>query len=154
MQSFIHNNWKVYSNTVSPKLNTDDLARTFDTPPPYASIHNKSFVNKLIDNTTFNLFSKSTINKKSLTQGIKLVEFAVDEFESGNEALALDIYLSGLDKIIMALPSKNDKSPAYQPPLTCFCRFEKFENKTNNKRQASEVPEGKREYILICFMIA
>lgn len=46
------------------------------------------------------------VDRKGISAGIQLVGIAADEFESGNEAVALDIYLSGLDKIIMSLPSK------------------------------------------------
>ena len=82
-----------------------------DNPPPYDPLKStySQFVDKLIDSTTskfgYHLPSRA-VDRKSLSQGVKLVEIAVDEFESGNEAIGLDVYLSGLDKIIMALPSK------------------------------------------------
>ncbi|KAK4519179.1 uncharacterized protein ATC70_009411 [Mucor velutinosus] len=84
-----------------------------DYPPPYNNAKQKStysqLVDKLIDTTTSKLGYHSTsrsVDRKSLSQGVKLVEIAVDEFETGNEAIGLDVYLAGLDKIIMALPSK------------------------------------------------
>jgi hypothetical protein len=46
------------------------------------------------------------IDRHSISQGMKLVSIAADEYEDGNESVALDIYLTGVDKIIMALPSK------------------------------------------------
>ncbi|KAF1797058.1 hypothetical protein FB192DRAFT_1313656 [Mucor lusitanicus] len=41
---------------------------------------------------------------------MKLVSIAADEYEEGNESVALDIYLTGVDKILMALPNKTDQS--------------------------------------------
>ena len=46
------------------------------------------------------------LDRRSISQGMKLVAIAADEYEDGNMAVALDIYLSGIDKILMALPSK------------------------------------------------
>lgn len=46
------------------------------------------------------------LDRRSISQGMKLVSIAADEYDEGNEAVALDIYLTGLDKILMALPSK------------------------------------------------
>jgi hypothetical protein len=92
-----------------------DLNRTalYDIPPPYidathirpSNSYKKQLIDKLIDSATASN-KNSAVDKKGILQGIKLVEIAVDEYESGNEAIALDIYLSGLDKMIMALPSK------------------------------------------------
>lgn len=64
--------------------------RTNDFPPPYDRL----------------LVGHSQVDRKGISAGIQLVGIAVDEFDSGNEAIALEIYLSGLDKIIMSLPSK------------------------------------------------
>jgi hypothetical protein len=50
-------------------------------------------------------FSLSNIDRHSISQGMKLVSIAADEYEEGNESVALDIYLTGVDKILMALPS-------------------------------------------------
>lgn len=85
-----------------------------DHPPPYdntaASKSTYSqLVDKLMDTATSKLGYHSvsrSVDRKSLSQGVKLVEIAVEEFETGNEAIGLDVYLAGLDKIIMALPSK------------------------------------------------
>lgn len=46
------------------------------------------------------------IDRHSISQGMKLVSIAADEYEEGNESDALGIYLTGVDKILMALPSK------------------------------------------------
>jgi hypothetical protein len=92
-------------------------------PPPYDSSksntprrtnstpsYTQQFVNKLRDTKSKLGYqqehTKPIVDRKSLSQGMKLVEIAVEEFESGNEAIGLDVYLSGLDKIIMSLPSK------------------------------------------------
>ena len=45
------------------------------------------------------------LDRRSISQGMKLVAIAADEYEDGNMTVALDIYLSGIDKILMALPS-------------------------------------------------
>ncbi|KAI9358058.1 hypothetical protein BD770DRAFT_387700 [Pilaira anomala] len=51
---------------------------------------------------------QSNIDRRSISQGMKLVSIAADEYEGGNEADALGIYLTGVDKILMALPNKTD----------------------------------------------
>ncbi|KAI9261621.1 hypothetical protein BDA99DRAFT_538009 [Phascolomyces articulosus] len=48
------------------------------------------------------------LDRRSISQGLKLVSIAADEYDGGNEMVALDIYLTGLDKILMALPNKTD----------------------------------------------
>ncbi|CAO3593682.1 unnamed protein product [Absidia cylindrospora] len=48
------------------------------------------------------------MDRRSISQGMKLVSIAADEYDEGNEEVALDIYLTGLDKILMALPNKTD----------------------------------------------
>ncbi|KAI9263538.1 hypothetical protein EDC94DRAFT_82080 [Helicostylum pulchrum] len=48
------------------------------------------------------------IDRHSISQGMKLVSIAADEYEEGNESDALGIYLTGVDKILMALPNKTD----------------------------------------------
>lgn len=45
------------------------------------------------------------LDRRSISQGLKLVSIAADEYDGGNETVALDIYLTGIDKILMALPS-------------------------------------------------
>lgn len=47
-----------------------------------------------------------SLDRRSISQGMKLVAIAADEYEDGNNTVALDIYLSGIDKILMALPSR------------------------------------------------
>ncbi|CAO3619373.1 unnamed protein product [Mucor fragilis] len=80
-------------------------------PPPYDNAAPKStysqLVDKLMDTATSKLgySTRRSVDRKSLSQGVKLVEIAVEEFETGNEAIGLDVYLAGLDKIIMALPN-------------------------------------------------
>ncbi|KAL7327192.1 hypothetical protein PS15p_209421 [Mucor circinelloides] len=83
-----------------------------DHPPLYNNVAQKPnyshLVDKLIDTTTSKFgyqSSNRSVDRKSLSQGVKLVDIAVDEFETGNEAIGLDVYLAGLDKIIMALPN-------------------------------------------------
>lgn len=50
--------------------------------------------------------TQNNIDRHSISQGMKLVSIAADEYEQGNESVALDIYLTGVEKVLMALPSK------------------------------------------------
>lgn len=50
------------------------------------------------------------LDRRSISQGMKLVAIAADEYDDGNKTVALDIYLSGIDKILMALPSTYGKN--------------------------------------------
>lgn len=50
--------------------------------------------------------SQQHVDRHGISQGMKLVLIAADEYEGGNESVALDLYLTGVDKILMALPSK------------------------------------------------
>ncbi|ORZ06185.1 hypothetical protein BCR42DRAFT_337302 [Absidia repens] len=64
-------------------------------------------------NTTKSFFGAAEdpavmMDRRSISQGMKLVSIAADEYDEGNEEVALDIYLTGLDKILMALPNKTD----------------------------------------------
>lgn len=59
--------------------------------------------------TAFSISTVENLDRKSISQGMKLVAIAADEYEDGNETVALDIYLSGIDKILMALPSMFEK---------------------------------------------
>ncbi|CAO3641269.1 unnamed protein product [Cunninghamella echinulata] len=52
--------------------------------------------------------SEIILDRRSISQGMKLVSIAADEYDEGNETVALDIYLTGIDKILMALPNKTD----------------------------------------------
>ncbi|CAO3674363.1 unnamed protein product [Rhizopus stolonifer] len=81
--------------------------RSYD-PPPYSSSWN-SEMNALADKIKLNVTHKP-LDKHSISQGIKLVSIAADEYEQGNESVALNIYLTGVDKIIMALPNMNTKN--------------------------------------------
>jgi hypothetical protein len=103
-------------------VSIENQIEAMEIPPPYDTFkpnsprpshstpsYRQQLVDKIRDTTSrlgYKDYSKPTVDRKSLSQGMKLVEIAVEEFESGNEAIALDVYLSGLDKIIMCLPSK------------------------------------------------
>ncbi|CAM0135981.1 unnamed protein product [Umbelopsis sp. WA50703] len=94
------------------------VQQTSPPPPPYvpAAVTNgndtniESLAEKLHNSQLANAISKSnrTLDRKSIIQGIKLVAIAADEYDEGNDIVALDIYLTGLDKIVMALPAKDD----------------------------------------------
>lgn len=96
---------------IQQKDSTDRNLAGQVTPPPYDRSAYTQFVDKLIDTTWKSGFSQQQqpINRQSIMQGIKLVGIAADEFDLGNEAIALDVYLSGLDKIIMSLPNLKDE---------------------------------------------
>lgn len=68
---------------------------------------NAASMNAIISSTSDTSITES-LDRKSISQGMKLVAIAADEFDEGNDAIALEIYLSGIDKILMALPSKCD----------------------------------------------
>ncbi|KAI8992464.1 hypothetical protein BDB01DRAFT_847837 [Pilobolus umbonatus] len=97
-------------------------------PPPYdplqqshtspgSSIHWTSEMSALADkikddlSNSFNKGKLSTadnIDRHSISQGMKLISIATDEYELGNQGIALNIFLTGIDKILMALPNKTD----------------------------------------------
>ncbi|KAI8879907.1 hypothetical protein K501DRAFT_192452 [Backusella circina FSU 941] len=91
-------------------------------PPPYGSptptpstswtSEMSALAEKIKDDVTSTFKGKQQqveqIDRHSISQGMKLVSIAADEYEDGNESVALDIYLTGVDKIIMALPNKTD----------------------------------------------
>lgn len=97
------------------KTSTDrNLAGQVTPPPSDDRSAYAQFVDKLVDTTWKTGISQQQqqqqlINRQSIMQGIKLVGIAADEFDSGNEAIGLDVYLSGLDKIIMSLPNLKDE---------------------------------------------
>ncbi|KAI8639858.1 hypothetical protein BD408DRAFT_370930 [Parasitella parasitica] len=86
------------------------------TPSPSTSwtLEMSALAEKIRDDVTktFKGSNKQTANidRHSISQGMKLVSIAADEYEEGNESVALDIYLAGVDKILMALPNKTDNS--------------------------------------------
>jgi hypothetical protein len=100
---------------------TSSLISPSDSPTPTPSTswtsEMSAFVDKLRDDAASIVGSTKyqsqqqqlhapPLDRRSVSQGMKLVAIAADEYEDGNEAVALDIYLSGIDKILMALPSK------------------------------------------------
>lgn len=104
-------------------------------PPPYGSptptpstswtSEMSALAEKIKDDVTSSFKGKQQqlqqqqIDRHSISQGMKLVSIAADEYEDGNESVALDIYLTGVDKIIMALPSKK---------MSIFIIFGKMKN--------------------------
>ncbi|KAI9273799.1 hypothetical protein EDC94DRAFT_592803 [Helicostylum pulchrum] len=56
------------------------------------------------------LSGNTKVYRKGISSSIKLLEVAADEFDGGNEEIALDIYLAGLEKIIMSLPNLKDRT--------------------------------------------
>ncbi|CAO3589938.1 unnamed protein product [Absidia cylindrospora] len=103
---------------------SSSLISPFDSPTPTPSTswtsEMSAFVDKLRDDAASIVGSTKyqtqqqqhlqspPLDRRSVSQGMKLVAIAADEYEDGNEDVALDIYLSGIDKILMALPNKTD----------------------------------------------
>lgn len=89
-------------------------------PPSYSSVQtNSSLV------VSGGLDSKSIIAKieakkvtkldrQSIIQGLRMVDLAAVEYQEGNDSIALDIYLHGLDKIVMGLPGIKHRSVFYK----------------------------------------
>ncbi|ORZ10197.1 hypothetical protein BCR42DRAFT_381147 [Absidia repens] len=99
------------------------LISPFDSPTPTPSTswtsEMSAFVDKLRDDAAAivgstkyqsqqQILQASPLDRRSVSQGMKLVAIAADEYEEGNDDVALDVYLSGIDKILMALPNKTD----------------------------------------------
>lgn len=49
---------------------------------------------------------QTTIDKKQLEHAITLINVATDMNNSGNQQMAIDLYMMGLDKLMSALPCK------------------------------------------------
>lgn len=79
---------------------------------------NAASMNAIMANTSDTNVAES-LDRKSISQGMKLVAIAADEFDEGNDTIALEIYLSGIDKILMALPSKCEQVMETRMFLSC-----------------------------------
>ncbi|KAI8072464.1 hypothetical protein BC940DRAFT_292656 [Gongronella butleri] len=104
------------------EYNSSSTTLPLDSPTPTPSTswtsEMSAFVDKIRDDAAAIVASSSNANynkgqippldRRSVSQGMKLVAIAADEYEDGNDDVALDIYLSGIDKILMALPNKTD----------------------------------------------
>lgn len=81
-------------------------------PPSYSSVESsRSLVvsgdidsKALIDKISAKKVAK--LDRQSIVQGLRMVDLAAIEYQEGNDSIALDIYLHGLDKIVMGLPGK------------------------------------------------
>lgn len=98
-----------------PPYNTQVLHSPQPTPSTSWTSEMSALAEKIRDDvaSTFKGNSNSSVNnvdRHSISQGMKLVSIAADEYEQGNESVALDIYLTGVDKILMALPSKHNSN--------------------------------------------
>jgi hypothetical protein len=96
-----------------PPYDTMQIRNGNSTPTPTPSTswttEMSALAEKIRDDVTNSLKNnkqQANIDRHSISQGMKLVSIAADEYEGGNESTALEIYLTGIDKIIMALPSK------------------------------------------------
>ncbi|RCI06907.1 hypothetical protein CU098_010908 [Rhizopus stolonifer] len=86
---------RLQSNNLGRQEETQPSLGLFNIPPSYIK------------------YPEGMFDRRSFMQGVKLIEVAMDEFDSGNDANGLDIYLTGLDKILAALPAwrLNEKKP-------------------------------------------
>ncbi|KAI7897249.1 uncharacterized protein EV154DRAFT_489446 [Mucor mucedo] len=92
-----------YSNSSPPPPPYDPPV--IPTPSTSWTLEMSALAEKIKDHT----FSQGGhIDRHSISQGMKLVSIAADEYEQGHESTALDIYLTGVDKVLMALPNKTD----------------------------------------------
>lgn len=79
-------------------------------PPSYSSVAtNRSLIvhgdidpKSLIEKISAKRVDK--LDRQSIIQGLRMVDLAAEEYQQGNDSIALDIYLHGLDKIVMGLP--------------------------------------------------
>ncbi|CEG78848.1 hypothetical protein RMATCC62417_13388 [Rhizopus microsporus] len=108
------------SNSLYRQPQMSYSAEYIPAPPPYDSpiptpstswtSEMSAFAEKIKEDVT-NTFKSSkhtAVDRHSISQGMKLISIAADEYDQGNESIALDIYLTGVDKLIMALPNKSD----------------------------------------------
>jgi hypothetical protein len=115
-----NNNPQSFTPTASPRYSM--------APPPYenvlkeTTIENKRFGNALSTIWKRASFSSSgntandikmtppqtttQIDKKQMEHAITLINVATDMNNSGNQQMAIDLYMMGLDKLISALPCK------------------------------------------------
>lgn len=93
-----------FSNNLTPPPPYDPPPIT-PTPSTSWTFEMSALAEKIKDHT-FN--QGGHIDRHSISQGMKLVSIAADEYEQGHELVALNIYLTGVDKVLMALPSKLD----------------------------------------------
>lgn len=52
------------------------------------------------------IVAPSTIDKKQMDHAVTLINVATDMNNSGNQQMAIDLYMMGLDKLMSALPCK------------------------------------------------
>lgn len=79
-------------------------------PPSYSSVatsrsllvHGDIDPKSLIEKISAKRVDK--LDRQSIIQGLRMVDLAAEEYQQGNDSIALDIYLHGLDKIVMGLP--------------------------------------------------
>ncbi|KAJ8661537.1 hypothetical protein O0I10_002804 [Lichtheimia ornata] len=90
---------------MNPSLSYGGGGSPIPTPSTSWTSEMSVLADKIRDDTVHTVDS---LDRRSISQGMKLVAIAADEYEDGNNTVALDIYLSGIDKILMALPNKTD----------------------------------------------
>ena len=57
------------------------------------------------------------IDKKQIDHAATLINVATDMNNSGHQQMAIDLYMMGLDKLIDALPCKEDPDDVFQTSL-------------------------------------
>ncbi|CAO3690203.1 unnamed protein product [Umbelopsis ramanniana] len=85
-------------------------------PPSYSSVQTSSslVVSGGLDSKSIiaNIEAKKVtkLDRQSIIQGLRMVDLAAVEYQEGNDSIALDIYLHGLDKIVMGLPASDPET--------------------------------------------
>lgn len=102
-------------------------------PPPYEAATNNNTPPIVVENKRFHntlstiwkrasfssstntdikapIVSSTTIDKKQMDHAVTLLNVATDMNNSGNQQMAIDLYMMGLDKLMSALPLESDPS--------------------------------------------
>ncbi|KAK4521032.1 uncharacterized protein ATC70_004021 [Mucor velutinosus] len=91
-----------YDNVV--KEDTKRFANALSTIWKRASFSSAAFTNNSNDIKMSSATQQNTIDKKQMEHAITLINVATDMNNSGNQQMAIDLYMMGLDKLMSALP--------------------------------------------------
>lgn len=119
LQQQDEDNFNAYRRLTPPGLPRYSMA-----PPPYEAttppivVENKrfstlttmwkraSFSSGIQSDIKVPLTQNSTIDKRQMEHAVTLINVATDMNNSGNQQMAIDLYMMGLDKLMSALPCK------------------------------------------------
>ncbi|GAN03691.1 hypothetical protein MAM1_0046c03146 [Mucor ambiguus] len=91
-----------YDNVV--KEDTKRFANALSTIWKRASFSSAASTNNSNDIKMSSVAQQNTIDKKQMEHAITLINVATDMNNSGNQQMAIDLYMMGLDKLMSALP--------------------------------------------------